>query len=310
MDRRTHTRQRTSERVAYMIRGRTKTLLALIIAVALVGAGSMGMMAQPPAEDAVAKVNGEVITERELYEELVNRSGREVLEQMLTERLMKQAVDAAGIEVADEDIQAEMERVKSQLPEGVSVEDALAAAGMTEEQWMDEIRLDISLRTLLMDRFEVTEEEMQAFFEEYKEFFGTEEQVRVRHILVRDEEEAQALREQLEDGADFAELAREKSADRASAIQGGDLGWVTRGQMVKAFEDMAFSTKVGELSPVFETDFGYHILVVEARQEAEEAAYEDHRESVRAFLVEDKLQEAFRDWLMQVRDEADIEIYL
>lgn len=285
-------------------------MLALVIAVSIIGAASMGMLAQPPAEDAVARVNGEVISERELYEELARRSGREVLEQMVTERLMKQAVDAAGIEVAEEEIRAEMERVKAQLPEGISVEDALASAGMTEEEWADEIRLDIALRTLLMDRFEVTEEEMRTFFEEYKDFFSTEEQVQVRHILVEDEEEAKALREQLEAGADFAELAREKSIDRGSAIQGGDLGWVTRGQMVKSFEDVAFSTEVGQLSPVFRTDFGYHILKVEARQEAEEAKYEDHRENVRAFLVEDKLQEAFREWLMQVRQEADIEIYL
>src|SRR5690606_29626668 len=115
---------------------------------------------------------------------------------------------------------------------------------------VEEIRLNLAVQELLASRIEIEEEEMQDFFEQYKDFLGTEEQVRVRHILVETEEEANEIREQLVNGADFAALARKHSIDPGSAERGGDLGWVARNRMVRPFEDVAFSSPVGEISPV------------------------------------------------------------
>src|SRR5690606_27667234 len=109
-------------------KGKVRGLLALLIAAALVAAVSAGLLAQRPADDAVATVNGETITERELYEEMLRRTGQQVLDQMVTERLIRQAVAAAGVAVSDDAVQAEMDRVKAQLAEGVSLEEALARA--------------------------------------------------------------------------------------------------------------------------------------------------------------------------------------
>src|SRR5690606_19825386 len=191
-------------------KGKVKGLLALFIAAVLVAAVSAGMLAQRPADGAVATVNGETITERELYEEMLKRAGQQVLDQMVTERLIRQAVAAAGVEVPDEAVRAEMDKVKEQLAEGVTLEQALAGAGLTEEEWAEEIRLELGLRQLLNERVQITEEEMKAFFEQYKDFLGTEEQVRVSHILVDSREEAEEIREMLLAGADFAQVAREK----------------------------------------------------------------------------------------------------
>src|SRR5690606_29911137 len=119
---------------------------------------------------AVATVNGEVITERELYDELVRRGGREVLNQMITQRLIQQAARAADITVDEAGIEAELERIKQQLPPGMSLEDALGEVGMDMEQLMEEIRTQLMLRELLAARIEITEEEMQKFFEQYKDF--------------------------------------------------------------------------------------------------------------------------------------------
>lgn len=291
-------------------KGKVKGLLALLIAAALVAAVSAGLLAQRPADDAVATVNGETITERELYEEMLRRTGQQVLDQMVTERLIRQAVAAADVEVSDEAVQAEMDRVKEQLGEDVTLEEALARAGLTEEEWAAEIRLELGLRQLLTDRVQITEDEMKAFFEQYKDFLGTEEQVRVSHILVDSREEAEAIRAALLEGADFAEVAREKSADPGTAVRGGDLGWVSRGQTVKPFEDMAFSSPVGDISPVVETDFGFHVLKVEERREAREAVYEESRDVIHSYLLEDKLQQAFQEWLREIRNEARVEIFL
>lgn len=291
-------------------KGKVKGLLALLIAAALVAALSAGMLAQRPADDAVATVNGETITERELYEEMLRRTGQQVLDQMVTERLLRQAVAAADVEVSDEAVQAEMDRVKEQLGEEITLDEALARAGLTEEEWAAEIRLELGLRQLLTDRVQITEEEMRAFFEQYKDFLGTEEQVRVSHILVASREEAEDIRAALLDGADFAEVAREKSTDPGTAVRGGDVGWVSRGQTVKPFEDMAFSSPVGDISPVVETDYGFHVLKVEERREAREAVYEESRDVIQSYLLEDKMQQAFQEWLQEIRSEARVEIFL
>lgn len=287
-----------------------KRMWMVVLALLLVGAFSAVLLARNPADEAVATVNGEVITERELYQELVRRGGREVLNQMITQRLIHQAARAADITVDEESIQAELERIQQQLPAGMSLEEALRESGMSMDQLLGDIRTNLMLRQLLSARVEITEEEMKEFFEQYKDFLGTEEQVKVRHILVSTQEEAETLRQSLLEGADFAQLAREHSIDSGSAARGGDLGWVSRGQTVQAFEEAAFNSPVGEISPVVKTDFGYHVLLVEDRREAKEANFEDSKDEIRDYLMEEKLQEAYESWLRETREKADIQTYL
>src|SRR5690554_7909550 len=98
---------------------RGKPLGMLLLALVLVGAFSAVLLAQNPADEAVATVNGEVITERDLYQELLRRGGREVLNQMITQRLIHQAARAEEITVDEASIEAELERIKQQLPPGM-----------------------------------------------------------------------------------------------------------------------------------------------------------------------------------------------
>jgi len=130
------------------------------------------------------------------------------------------------------------------------------------------------------DRVEMTEEKLGQYYNAHKEEFYQEEQVRVRHILLKlppeakaDEDarvraEADGIRQRIEAGEDFAALAQQVSQDPASAAPGGDLGFFKRGAMVKAFEDAAFALQPGEMSAPVRTDFGYHLLKGEERQEA------------------------------------------
>jgi parvulin-like peptidyl-prolyl isomerase len=125
-----------------------------------------------------------------------------------------------------------------------------------------------------------------------------EEQVWARHILVESEEEAQDVIDQLEEGADFAELAEEVSIDTGSAAQGGDLGWFGRDQMVAPFEEAAFSLEIGEISEPVESDFGWHVIQVlgrEVRQLPPE-------------MLQQRREQAFRVWLGEQRQAADVEI--
>jgi peptidyl-prolyl cis-trans isomerase SurA len=140
------------------------------------------------------------------------------------------------------------------------------------------------------------------------------EQTHARHILIKTSEivsEADAkhklevLRERIIHGADFGELAKLNSDD-PSSVNGGDLGWIYPGDTVPAFEREMNSLKVGEISQPFKTPFGWHIVQVLARREAPVSG-ERKREEARAILRERKADEAYQEWLRQLRDNAFIQ---
>ena len=95
-----------------------------------------------------------------------------------------------------------------------------------------------------------------------------QEEVHARHILVTTEDDAKAIKAQLDAGADFATLAKEKSIEPGAAQSGGDLGYFTQDKMVKAFADAAFKLQVNQISDPVQTQFGWHIIEVLDRREA------------------------------------------
>jgi len=143
-------------------------------------------------------------------------------------------------------------------------------------------------------------------------------QTSARHILVKPNElttEAEAvsrlqmLKIRIDNGEDIGELARAHSDDRGTAIQGGDLGWVSPGDTVPNFERMIDSMEVGEVSEPFQTRFGWHIVKVFERREhddTEQVKRADAAEQIRRRKMDDELQ----NWLRQLRDEAYVELRL
>ncbi len=127
----------------------------------------------------------------------------------------------------------------------------------------------------------------------------TEEMVWARHILVETEAEAETILKDLQSGADFAKLAKERSKDTGSGANGGDLGWFGKGQMVPEFETAAFSLKVGEISKPVKSQFGYHIIQV--------LGHEDRPMTEDQY--QQKKQTEFDDWLKGVREKANIKTY-
>lgn len=127
-----------------------------------------------------------------------------------------------------------------------------------------------------------------------------QEQVWARHILVADETTALTVRNMILQGADFAEVAAEYSLDTSNALSGGDLGWFGPGRMVAEFEQAAFSLQPGEISQPVQTQYGYHIIQVLARQMRP--------------LTEDEYRQArdqyFENWLKEQREQADIYYYI
>jgi parvulin-like peptidyl-prolyl isomerase len=160
------------------------------------------------------------------------------------------------------------------------------ATGMSEAEFRETIRL-----SLLHDQMQ----ELIA-----QEVPTSELQIHARHILLETRAEAETLLRRLEEGEDFATLAEELSQDPGSAQQGGDLGWVPQGQMVPEFDEAAFSLSPGELSDVVESSFGFHIILVEERDEDRE---------LEPATLEQKRREAFQIWLFDLEAKATIERY-
>lgn len=126
----------------------------------------------------------------------------------------------------------------------------------------------------------------------------TAEQIHAAHILVATEDAAKVIEQQLKDGADFEKLAKEKSADSSTAVNGGDLGWFPRGIMVKEFDDAAFALEPGQISQPVHTQFGWHIIKVLDKQA---------NRPVDVQSLQTLRSKTFDDWLNQQRQAANID---
>jgi peptidyl-prolyl cis-trans isomerase C len=150
----------------------------------------------------------------------------------------------------------------------------------------------------------ITPDKLQARYQEKLKSMPAEDEVHARHILVATEQEAKDLLAELKKGAAFDKLAREKSTDKASGAEGGDLGWFKRTDMVKEFSDAAFALKKGEMSetPV-KTQFGFHLIKVEDRRQAPPPSFEELADQIR----EEVQRETVTQYLDQLRSGAKVE---
>jgi peptidyl-prolyl cis-trans isomerase D len=151
-----------------------------------------------------------------------------------------------------------------------------------------DVGLIVGSTAAFLQNAQVSDGELQKEYQENIDSYRTPERVRVRHILIKTQgkpkEDAPKLKAKAEDllkqikaGGDFADLAKKNSEDPGSAVKGGELGFITRGQTVPNFEKTAFALKPGETSGVVETEYGYHILQVEEKQDAHTESFEEAR---------------------------------
>ncbi|MBT9259610.1 MAG: peptidylprolyl isomerase [Clostridiales bacterium] len=255
----------------------------------------------------VARVNGEAITRDAFYEELVAQAGPAVLDRMVTDLLVRQEARKKGVTVSPQEVDRQIEEMAAQFPSEEAFHQALALYGYTEASLRRQLETNLLVKAILEPQVEVTEEDLKAYFEERKDRYNQPEKVKVRHILVDDEKTAQEVREKLLQGEDFAQVAEAYSKDGGSAAQGGDLGWIVRGQMVPEFEEAAFSLPVGEISQPVESYYGWHIIQVEDRQEGREVSFEDVKEQVKQDYIDEQIVQMSGPWLENLRRSADID---
>ena len=148
----------------------------------------------------------------------------------------------------------------------------------------------------------VTEEALRDLYEQQLVIRDPVPQVRAAHILVESEDEAEAARARVEAGEAFADVAAEVSLDTATAAGGGELGWFTREAFATPFTDVAFATEPGAMSVPVETEFGWHVIRVEATRSDVPPTYAELRDELEAFLTYDEIEALVKG----LRDEAEI----
>lgn len=178
------------------------------------------------------------------------------------------------------------------------------------------------LRRVVTADVTVPDEELNKYYKEHEKEFVVPEKVRVRHIFFAADKDATAeakekargkaekVLELLRKGGDFAKLAGEYSEDTDSAAKGGELGYLSPGKTNSAeFEKAAFALKSGEVSPIVETPFGYHIIKVDERQEQRTATLDETREYIRNLLKGQLEQKKAQEFLDRLAKDAGLEVF-
>jgi peptidyl-prolyl cis-trans isomerase C len=249
---------------------------------------------------------------------------KRVVEDFTVKTLLVNEVTRLKIDATDKEVSDALEGLKKSLPKGTTIEEVMKKNNLTKDKMYDDIRLGVKINKLLLaqkgSNSKPTEKEISNFYEKNKNKFVVPESVHARHILIakspKDDEKIKAeklgkienLRKQLIAGSDFAELAK-KNSDCPSKNNGGDLGTFRRGEMVKPFEEAAFSQEKNVIGPVVETDFGYHIIQVLDRIAQKNLILDDALKArIAAFLQQQKKQEIFDALLKNLRTKAKIVI--
>jgi parvulin-like peptidyl-prolyl isomerase len=235
----------------------------------------------------------------------------------------RQASEELGVSVTDEDVdKAEQELIKDRFDgKRAQYEKALEAQGFTAEQYREKALAVSALSKKIFDEVtkgaKVTEQEILAYYTQNQSQYGTPESRDVRHILIAEKSEgdkvdfaaskakADDIYEQLENGADFAALAKSSSADPGSKDSGGKLT-ISRGQTVPEFDKISFELDTGELSKPVKTQYGYHVIeAVSDVRKAQTTPIDKVRATIRATLLQQKRNEEMQAWVEDLK--ADYE---
>lgn len=319
-------------------------LLTLLVAVLMTVIPAAAQDAKPTAKEAnVATVNGTPITQssfdRELglFERRIRRPisslqpdqlaqvRDSILNDLINRELLFQESGKRKIEIPKAEIQKEFDRIKERYKDPQKFQAVMEQMQMTEEGLKDQIHRKTVVQKLISqevgDKITITETEAKQVYDENPSDFKQKEQVHARHILMKvaaDADEAakadarkkiETVQAKAKKGEDFAELAKAHS-EGPSNVRGGDLGFFGRGQMVKPFEDAAFSLETGKVSDIVETRFGYHLIKVEEKKAERNLSFDEVKPQLMDKLKRGKIEQEMMAYLLSLREKAEIETFM
>ena len=272
-------------------------------------------------------VREEIVTEDRLQkQERMQVLSRQVLERLIEEKLIDQEAKKSGMKVSSKEIEAAVEEVKRR--NGATQEDlekALAVEGLTLETYKKQIEKSIQRQRLINLAVKVEgkagEGELREFYQKNINRYRTNETYRPAQILFVIPKEAtpeeireirkkcQNVLDKIKKGEDFGEMAVLYSEDTSNKDH-GDLGFFKKGELLPVFEREALRLKVGEVSGILRTEFGFHIIKLLDRKGTDPLSFEEVAERVRSDYYEGEMEKAFRQYLSTLKEKAIIEIKL
>ncbi len=313
-----------------------KTILVTIIAaVAAASIGAAYFILKPeiplppkPGVKIVAEVNGKPIT-AELFNEKYSRftlrfhvpsakapsAANELkmgfLNKLIETELLLQEADLRALYVTDDELNLEISHLKEDYPKD-TLDEALERIGLKLEEWKEDRKEKLLIDKLIKKEIDsvihVSDDEIQKFYNANKDQFQQPLMVRARQIVVATEEEANALRTRLVRGEKFEEIARLHSLS-PDAQAGGDLGVFAKGQMPEEFDEIVFRYRVGSISKVVKSAYGYHIFLVEDRMRPRLQTLEEVRDQIADGIFQGRQENFFKEWLDSLKKQARIIIY-
>lgn len=270
-------------------------MLAVTSLVACKGGGSSSS-SETPSKDAkvLAEVNGKAVTSDDFDREVkalpeyvramadTPQGRKEMIDTLIMRELILQQATKEGIDKSKE-IDEKLVEMRKRLV------------------------IDTFLKKKVETEAKISDEELKKFYDQNVDKFKTGEQVKASHILVKTEEEAKKVLEQLKGGAKFDELAKKSSVD-TSAAKGGDLGWFGKGNMVPAFEKAVFSLKEGETSGIVRSEFGFHVIKLTGKRAAGTRPFDEVKDQIKNALMPQKQQQVFMKLKDDIKKGAKIEI--
>ena len=289
----------------------------------------------------VAVVNNEVVTQAELNaillplytqykstysdEELlmkIDEAKKNILYKLIEDKLILQEAHKIGMPATDEEVAERLEQIKSQFSSSEEFKSALASQGLTvvdlKEKYREQLIKEKMVNREVRSRVSVTPIEIALFYEKNKDDFNLPAQVKVMTIMIRKSEadpesntdslkKIKMIELKMAEGEDFTKLAREYSQD-PSAVDGGDMGYINKGQMMKKIDEVIFSLQPGEISETIETPVGYHVFKIVEVKEAGAESFDEARMQIENYLFQEKAKERFDEWMTNLKENAYISV--
>lgn len=298
---------------------------ALIGAVAVVAIAAVVFLVRSSSPMA-ATVNGVGIPESEVQEELDRYKEQQpdlfkgaagktqekrlrdaTLDVLITQELLRQEAKKENIKVSDSEIDAKIDQVKKAFPDQKQFDQALKQQGLTEAELRDKASEQIISEKMLKKvagNTTVSEKEMHDFYDKNKSQLTEPEQKRYSQILVKDKKKADDLHSQLQDGADFAQVAKDNSIDTATKDKGGNLGMGVPlpPEATSAVKDL----KVNDISGVVKASDGYHIYRLDEVKASRQQSYDEVKSQIKQYLETDKQRAKFTEWIDKLKKKANI----
>ncbi len=278
-------------------------LLAIIIA---------GFLLNSDTNVEVARIEQYTIKQQEFLDELSRRHGTQLLQEIIERQAIQYEAQRLAIEVSDREIDKEIEKYRHNFSteEGDFEALLLNKDGITLDQLREDIRYNLLLEKLATVDVRVSDAEMEKYYQENIQQFQEQGQLKIRRILLKDQQEAVEVRQQLDGDADFSTLAMEVSVDRLTAGVGGDMGYVDNDSIYidQDILDKALQLQVGESSQPFETYEGWNVILLEDRKEAKQYEFSEVKSLIFRELA---LQQAkpLNEFLQDLIAKLDIEVF-